>query len=266
MADQKGVAAEVVDESNLSKKELKKLKKQEKKENKKEKKRGGFLKLVLFFIIIFGAIFAFLYFNIFGIRSTYVDDKIVGTPIESVFAGAPGADEESGGKSTGGSKAELQAQVDELTAQVTDLETQLEEAQDMNDLYVSQLDQLQPLAEEQLKFKEDKAEFDRMIAENDPEAFKAFYEEVYPDTAREVYEGITGNTQSNGEITAYVANFTAMDEDKAASILEIMAVTDIDLVVQILNNMSSEKSGTILAEMNPESAAGIAKRMAPTVN
>ncbi len=248
-------------EENLSKKELKKLEKLRKKELKSQnKKRGGFLKLVLFFIIILGAIYALLYFNVFNIRSNYIDGVIQGTPAEKLF---PVSSTEGGTTGTSSSKADLVTQINDLNKQVEELTVQLADAEAKNELYVSQIDQLQPLVDEQVQFKADKEEFDKMIAENNPEAYKTFYKSMYPETAQEEYAKIVSAQESGKEISDYVSRFTAMDEDKAAGILEVMTVTDLNLVVTILENMSAEKSGAILAAMTPETAASVAKRMAP---
>ncbi len=261
--------AKVVDEVNgseLSKKELKKIQKEQKKAQKKaNKKRGGFIRLILTFLILIGFVYAFLYFNILDVRSKYVDSMIVGTPVSKIFVNAPGstpADQSSDGSGTV-SKGDLVMQVNDLTIQVADLEKQLADAQELNDSYVEQIAQLEPLAAEQVQFKKDKEAFDRMIAEGNPEAYKAFYEQIYPDTAKEEYATIVTQEVNSKEVKDYVATFTSMDEDKAAGILEVMTQTDLNLVVNILNQMSSDKSGAILSEMSPESAATVAKRMAP---
>ncbi len=53
-----------------------------------------------------------------------------------------------------------------------------------------------------------------------------------------------------------------MDAKKAAGILESMK-TDMDTVALILNNMGTEARGKILAEMDPDFAAAITKKLLP---
>lgn len=266
MADENVIEDQSTEEQSISKKEQKKIEKEQKKALKKsKKKRGGFLKLILIFIIIFGAIYAFLYFDIFNIRSIYIDEQIQDTPIGVAFENSTnyGGNEGDSITSISQSKNELLEEIELLNAELEEMQLELEAEQEKNDLYVEQLEQVMPLAEEQLAFKEEKAQFDAMIADNDPEAFKEFYESMYPENAQEAYEQIISSEENNKEISDYVATFTAMDETSAGEILEIMSITDLNLVVSILNNMSADKSGAILAEMSPESAATVAKRMAP---
>ncbi len=275
MPNENIVEKEVQDEA-ISEKQLKKLEKQQKRREKKElkkskKKSGGFVRLVLTFLIIMFAVFAFLYFNIFNIRANYVDDKIVGTPLEKVFANAPGnemnSDSENADSSSvnaNASRGELLQEVDRLNGEVALLEEELSSEKEMNDLYVDRIDQLQPLADEQLQFKADKEAFDQMIASNDPNAYSAFYESIYPENADDIYRSLISNEAINSETSDYISKFTAMDEDKAAGILAEMSKTDLNLVVNILNGMSSDKAGIILSEMDTQTAAVIAKRMAPT--
>lgn len=250
---------EIIEEKELTKKEKKALAKQEAKNAKEngKKKKGGFIKFVLFFLVILGAIYALLYFDVFGVRSKYLDATIQNTPVlQKIF---PQTSETA--KYT---TSDYVNEINTLKAENEQLASQVEDLKAQNEAYVEQIGRLSPLEEEQVKFKEEKLRFDQMIAENDPNAYKTFYESIYPDTAKEEYNKIIGNQATNKEVSDYVARFTAMDESNAASILEIMANTDIDLVVQILNNMSADKSGAVLGAMTPESAAVVAKRMAPT--
>lgn len=253
------------DEQNLSKKELRELKKQEKREMKQEKKANRskasrFIKLVLTIVIILFAIFMFLYFDIFNVRSKYVDDKIDGTPIASVFESAKNA---SNSTDNVASRGELLTQIDDLESQVEKLEEELASEQDKNELYARQISQMKPLVDEQLEFKEEKEEFDTMIAENDPDAYQNFYESIYPETAEEIYRSIVTKENLDDTVNDYISTFSSMDESDAADILDVMSSTDLDLVVSILSNMSPDKSGAILSEMETDTAAKIAKRMAP---
>ncbi len=265
MANEK-IADNEVRDDELSEKELKKIEKKRKKELKKaNKKNGGFLKLVLIFLIIFCFVFAFLYFNIFNIRSTYIDESIKGTPIEQIFTNAPGSTfgeeelEYDGEVNSNSSRAELLQEVNRLSGLVEILEEDLDEANELNELYIERINQLQPLADEQLQFKEDKEEFDIMIANGDPDAFVTFYEDVYPTTAEEIYRSLVSEDVSSEEVNSYVAKFTAMDEDKAADILSEMSRTDLNLVVNILNAMSPDNAGIILSEMDAETAATVVR-------
>lgn len=246
------------EEQQLSKKELKALKKEEKKAKKGEKKGGGFVKLVLIFLIILGAIYALLYFDVFGIRSKHLNNVIQDTPLVNLF---PPVSEEDAY-----TRGDLLNEVNTLKAENEKLQTELDDANARIESQVSQISSLTPLADEQIQFKQDKEQFDKMIAEGDKDAFSAFYEKTYPDTAKEVYASIVTEKNDSKLISDYVARFSAMDESSAAGILEIMVNTDLDLVVSILDNMSAEKSGQILAAMPPESAATVVKRMAPVMN
>ena len=53
-----------------------------------------------------------------------------------------------------------------------------------------------------------------------------------------------------------------MDAKKAAGILEKMS-NDLDTVALIMSNMSNDAQGKVLAEMDPEFAASVTKKLLP---
>ena len=54
----------------------------------------------------------------------------------------------------------------------------------------------------------------------------------------------------------------ALDAKKAAGILEKMS-NDLDTVALIMSNMSNDAQGKVLAEMDPEFAASVTKKLLP---
>lgn len=116
----------------------------------------------------------------------------------------------------------------------------------------------------QLQFKAEKEQFDQMIALNDPSAYATFYESIAPENAEELYKQVVATEVDDKQLKEYIQTFENMKKDSIASILEELMVTDIDLVISILQNLSSDKRSEVLAAMSTENAASVARLLAPT--
>lgn len=247
----------IVGEADNNPKKEKKDKKKNK--NKKEKKKGKLLFLLIAAVVI-GALVAVLFFNAGNIREKYLRGTLEKIPVVKNILPE---ENENSDEFSGLSKEALASKARTLNEENKKLE---DEKTALNDEIKSLNDEMVRLKEieaNQLAYKNDKEAFDRMIAENDPDAYRTFYEEIEPETAKEIYEEIIGNSQKDKELKKYVQTFENMKKDAAAKVLEEMMGTDMDLVVQILNNTSNEQRADILASMDAENAAVCARQMAP---
>ncbi len=260
-ANENSVSAPEIGDENVN--IDKKAEKKEKKKKEKKKKGKGKGKIILGFfglIIILGLVLFLL--NPFNWRDDYVypflrDVPVVGEWIPAAEEGGE-EDEYSGltkeqlivqNKKLESEKKALEEDKDNLTKRISD-----------ND---AEMKRLKEIEAEQVKFKSDKEAFDRMIAENDPNAYKTYYESVYPENADKIYKEVVTQEAVDKELKQYVQTFESMKKDAAAKVLEEMIGTDMNLVVRILNNISAEQRGAILGAMDSTNAAAAAKQMAP---
>ncbi|MBQ8412139.1 MAG: hypothetical protein IJX12_00750 [Lachnospiraceae bacterium] len=125
---------------------------------------------------------------------------------------------------------------------------------------------LKVFEEEQLTFEEQKIKFyDEIVyGESAPDAdtYVEWYEVLDPEHAEEVYRELISAREADQEIKDLASAYESMDAKAAAEILESMS-NDLDTVALIMNNMSTEAQGDILAEMEPAFAASVTKKLLP---
>lgn len=130
----------------------------------------------------------------------------------------------------------------------------------------AEITRLSASLEEQEAFEEKKNEFyDEIVyGESAPDAdtYIEWYNELDAEHAEEIYREILSARQADQEILDLAAAYESMDAKNAAEILESMS-TDMDTVALIMNNMSTEAQGKILAEMEPAFAASVTKKLLP---
>lgn len=130
----------------------------------------------------------------------------------------------------------------------------------------AEITRLSASLEEQEAFEEKKNEFyDEIVyGESAPDAdtYIEWYNELDAEHAEEIYREILSTRQADQEILDLAAAYESMDAKNAAEILESMS-TDMDTVALIMNNMSTEAQGKILAEMEPAFAASVTKKLLP---
>lgn len=240
-----------------TKKALKEQKKKEKKEKKKGKKKIIFLLPVL---LLIGGLVAVIVFNVGNIRENYLRPTMEKIPVvKNLLPEKPSQDEYSNL-----SREQLIEQTKVLTAENQKLSDDSKVLTNrINDLNKEML-RLQEIENAQVQFRQEKADFDKMIASNDPDAYKSYYEKISPENADNLYREIVTDSQDDAKLKDYIATFENMKKDSAASVLEQMINTDMDLVVLILSNIDSEQRGNILSAMQPANAAAVTKRLAPT--
>ncbi len=155
--------------------------------------------------------------------------------------------------------AVLEASVGSKEAEIVLLTDQVTELQ-------AEVSRLSVYEAEQESFEEKKTEFFNEIVygENAPDTdiYVEWYNELDPEYAEQVYREIVAANTSDQQIIDLAKAYESMDPKDAAGILETMN-NDLDTVALIMNNMSTESQGKILAEMDPEYAASVTKKLLP---
>ncbi len=157
-------------------------------------------------------------------------------------------------------------------ARIQELELQLEtltNSGNVNSDYIAELEaenaRLKVFEENQKDFEQRVYEFERDVVFNDNapglEEYRAYYEEFDPENAALLYQQVIEQLQADESLIAQGERFANMDPANAAEILEVMT-GDLDLVCKILDTMKTKQSAAIIAEMTPEYAAKVTKKMA----
>lgn len=125
---------------------------------------------------------------------------------------------------------------------------------------------LKQFENEQAEFEMKKNEFyDEIVygeSAPDTDIYIEWYNELDAEHAEEVYREIIESKQADQEILELAKTYESMEPENAAKILESMS-NDLDTVALIMNNMSTETRGKVLAEMTPEFAAIVTKKLLP---
>lgn len=163
--------------------------------------------------------------------------------------------------------------IKEAVEQITELEKQLDQAQNTNTTYAEQIEALKAEVQRLQTFEKNQVEFQRIkeqfyeevvYADNGPgaEEYRAYYEEMDPTTAEALYKQVVQEEVVSNKVKDYVATFSNMDAAKAAAILGAMT-DNLDLAAEILTNINATTRGAIMGEMDPAVAARITKIMNP---
>lgn len=171
-------------------------------------------------------------------------------------------------------KKEESGEYDNLTeanARIRELESKLAANSDANSANSSEVEELQAevnrlkkFEEEQKAFSERVKEFDKNVVYNDKapdtEEYKAYYEDINPDTAEEIYREVLKGYEYSQEIKDQADMYGKMEPASAAAVLSEMS-NDLTLVAQILGSMQSSKRAEIMNNMAPTVAAQITTKM-----
>lgn len=127
-------------------------------------------------------------------------------------------------------------------------------------------ERLSEFEEKQVEFQRIQQEFAEEVvyAENGPgaEEYQKWYETFNSATAEYLYKMVITQQQASQEISDYAQAYSEMKAKDAAEIFNVME-DNLDLVAKILNAMSAEDRGNILAAMDADIAAKLTKIMDP---
>ena len=223
----------------------------------KSKKKKNYTWLIL--IIIIGLVILFIKLDIGKISSKYIAPTLENVPIVNNIL--PKTQEE------GPYASYTEKQLIDI---ITNNELQLEEAKQEIESQIleivaleKKIENLAVFEEEYVQFKAEKQLFDESVGTMNPEEFSQFYQQMYPENAKEVYAEIVQVQQMTKEQRKYASLISEMDQTRAAKVLENLFQTDMDIILSILSNMDTESASAILAEMDSKIASIVVKQLSP---
>lgn len=247
-------------------------KKKKKGKNKNSEEKEGFfskllsLLIVLFIVSIWLAIFALLIkYDVGEFGSTVLRPLLKDVPVVNKIL--PDVSDEQVAEENDLPYRNLT----EAMERIKQLEAELKSAQGKssgNASYLAQLEaevkRLKTFEENQLQFEAEKDKFDKEVVFSkkapDIEEYRKFYEGIAPENAAEIYRQVMEQKELEEKLTEQAEMYKNMEPAKAARILGEMT-GDLDLVSKILLHMKTKESGAILAEMDPNMAAKITKKI-----
>lgn len=161
----------------------------------------------------------------------------------------------------------------DAVAYIRQLELELEQVRTASNAKDADMERLMAENQRLSEFEQRAVEFQRIqqefyeevvYAENGPgaEEYRKWYEEMDPATAEALYKQVVVQLEESKEVQEYAAAYSSMEPKDAAKIFDNMT-DNLALVAKILNAISVEARGEILAAMDTEVAARLTKIMDP---
>lgn len=162
--------------------------------------------------------------------------------------------------------AEALTRIEELNTQNAANEAIIQDLQEQVQEKNNEIERLQVFESDQEAFKQLKDEFyNEVVYGNsapDADTYRKWYESIDAEAAEEIYRQVIASDADNADLKELANAYAEMDAKAAAEILQTMP-GDLDTVAKILDNMSSSDKAEILAEMDPNFAANITKKLMP---
>ncbi len=199
-----------------------------------------------------------------------------GTLLRPVFKDVPGinkilpdAGDEEASKESDYPYRNLSEALDAIKVMDESLKSKDAEISTLNDKVKeleAEVSRLSAFEAAQSEFEEKKKEFYDEIVYGDSapsaDTYVEWYNQLDAEHAEQVYREIITARQADDDIKKLAKSYESMDAKKAAGILEKMS-NDLDTVALIMSNMSNDAQGKVLAEMDPEFAASVTKKLLP---
>jgi len=232
-----------------------------------KKSKVGLIILIIVIMLVLGFV-ALLVFNVFGFRDNVIMPFLRNVPVIGSFI----SDSEEEDLTP---EQRLQRHINELEAQVDNLQTQLDEAltnvepleEDLEILSGELGEALMELAilrefhQQYMDFLVRVEAFDRQVVTDSEGAFIAWFDRMHPDRAEEIYAELTMHRIQDEERAAVIAVWTSISPQSAASAIEEMARTNMTLIVGALSDMPPSNAGSIMNLLSPETRAAILRMM-----
>lgn len=255
------IDAGAIEETSEERKKRLQEEKELKKQAKADKKgKGGFGKVLFFlvFLVIVGGGIATA-MDLYGIREDYVYPFLRTVPyVKNYIPEVPSEDPYANY-----SREDLVSAIYSLEADVESKNIQLSDANLLQEDYLAQIYTLKEVEQRQITFDADKAEFDRLVALNDPGAYSTFYEKIASDNGQTLYTEAVQLDALAKEVAHYYNMFQGMDPRDTAVIVEELMVTDMTLVTGIMKKLTAETAGDVLSSMSASNGATMAKALSP---
>lgn len=156
---------------------------------------------------------------------------------------------------------------------IAQLEKKLDKALKANKNDAATIEDLQSQVRKLRKYKDNEAQFEAQKQAYyeqvvfgdkalDISEYQKYYEGIEPDNAEILYKEVIRQLQYDDNVTEYVKTYTSMKPKDAAAIFGTMT-DNLTLVKRILENMTAQQRGDILAAMSQDMAAKLTEMLEP---
>lgn len=237
-------------------------------EPEKENKPLSVLIIVLIILIWIGIFAALIKLDVGGFGSKILSPVLKDVPVVNKILPKT-AKEDTGDDIPYKSIAECAAYIKELENELAQYQqTENDKDTQIADLQ-AEVNRLKEFEDKQAEFEKLKAQFYEEVVFGekaiDPENYIAYYQSIDKENADLLYQRAIEKYAYDEQIVERAKYYSSMKPDKAAKIFCEMT-GDLDIVVSLLNSMSAESSGAILAaisDIDSVFAAKITKKLMP---
>lgn len=223
--------------------------------------------VILLIILIWLGIFAALIkFDVMGL-GTSMAPKLKNVPVLNKLL--PETEEEEAEDIPYKSIAECAAYIKELEQEIAGYQQAASEKDTKIADLQAEIARLKQFEDNQAEFEKLRAQFyeEVVFGENAPdvEEYIKYYQSIDPENAELLYQRAVAAYVYDEQVKARAQYYSSMKPAKAAAIFCEMT-GDLDIVAALLNSMSAEKCGDILAaisDVDPVYAAKITKKLMP---
>lgn len=238
--------------------------------NDEEKAGGKLLSAVLIFMIIIvwlAAMVILIKLDVGHFGSRILRPVLKDVPVINMILPAASDDEAANETSLPYKNlAEALAQIDALNATVAADQEKIQNMTEQIQEKDNEIVRLKGFEDDQERFVQLKNEFyNEVVYGNsapDADTYIKWYESIDPDAAEEIYRQVVAQQEASSEIKDLATTYAEMEPASAAKILETMK-GDLDTVAKIMQEMASSDRAEIMAEMDPDFAANITKKLMP---
>lgn len=238
--------------------------------NDEEKAGGKLLSAVLIFMIIIvwlAAMVILIKLDVGHFGSRILRPVLKDVPVINMILPAASDDEAANETSLPYKNlAEALTQIDALNATVAADQEKIQSMTEQIQEKDNEIVRLKGFEDDQERFVQLKNEFyNEVVYGNsapDADTYIKWYESIDPDAAEEIYRQVVAQQQASSEIKDLATTYAEMEPASAAKILETMK-GDLDTVTKIMQEMASSDRAEIMAEMDPDFAANITKKLMP---
>ena len=232
--------------------------------NDEEKAGGKLLSAVLIFMIIIvwlAAMVILIKLDVGHFGSRILRPVLKDVPVINMILPAASDDEAANETSLPYKNlAEALAQIDALNATVAADQEKIQKMTEQIQEKDNEIVRLKGFEDDQERFVQLKNEyFNEVVYGNsapDADTYIKWYESIDPDRQ------VVAQQQASSEIKDLATTYAEMEPASAAKILETMK-GDLDTVTKIMQEMASSDRAEIMAEMDPDFAANITKKLMP---
>ncbi|MCL2499227.1 MAG: hypothetical protein FWE90_02705 [Defluviitaleaceae bacterium] len=218
----------------------------------KKGKRG--LIIIILLVLIIGGVITVVGLNLFDFREGTLMPYLRNAPL--VGGLFPPAEEESEEIPLEEMDArQLANMIRALEREIEVLQSQINAQSAREREHLLLIARLRPFRDHWFEYQRVSAEFNAMIARGDPDAFLNHIQYIMPEFYERLARDSIALRDFDESVMSQVRTLSNMQERNAADVLVNLRLTDIDLLVSILNAMSNPLRGAILDRMDAEIAA-----------